>query len=94
MDLLAAVRTLAADLVILDVGTHGMGGSLLVSAVRELASDLPIVVVSTTDGAEIRAMTLQGVPHVVLGAEHDGHFQRLVTGLAERRRPALGTISR
>jgi len=40
MELLAAVRTLAADIVVLDLGTHGMGGSLLASAVRELAPDL------------------------------------------------------
>jgi CheY-like chemotaxis protein len=94
MELLAAVRTLAADMVVLDLGTHGIGGTLLVSAVRELAPDLPIVAVSASAAADARAVVQQGIPHVILG--EDGHRELLgvVAVLAARHKLALGVGSR
>ncbi|OGB92161.1 MAG: hypothetical protein A2Z31_08610 [candidate division NC10 bacterium RBG_16_65_8] len=90
MELLAAVRTLAADLVVLDLGTHGLGGLLLVSAVQELAPGLPILAVSATADADGRPLIQKGVPHVILGAERDGELQALVAQLGGRRGVALG----
>lgn len=90
MELLAAVGTLAADVVILDLGTHGMGGSLLASAVRALAPDLPIVAVSASGSADARPVVQQGIPHVSLGEDGHGELIGVVAGLAERRKLALG----
>jgi DNA-binding response OmpR family regulator len=90
MELLAAVRTLAADLVVLDLGTHGLGGLLLVSAVEELAPGLPILAVSVGADVDARPVVQKGIPHVVLGAERDGEMQALLAQLTGRRAPALG----
>jgi len=86
MELLAAVRTLAADLVVLDLGTHGLGGLLLVSAVEELAPGLPILAVSAAADVDARPVVQKGIPHVVLGAERDGELRALLAQLAARRR--------
>jgi CheY-like chemotaxis protein len=94
MELLAAVRTLAADLVVLDLGTHGLGGLLLVSAVHELAPGLPILAVSATADVDGRPLIQKGIPHVTLGAERDGELQALVAQLAGRRGVALGAALR
>jgi CheY-like chemotaxis protein len=94
MELLAAVRTLAADIVVLDLGTHGMGGSLLASAVRELAPDLPIVAVSVSGSADVRPVVQQGIPHVSLGEDGHGELNRVVAALTVRRKLALGVASR
>ena len=94
MELLAAVRTLAADLVVLDLGTHGLGGLLLVSAVEELAPGLPIVAVSAGADADARPVVQKGIPHVVLGAEQDGELEALLAQLSGRRAAALGAGSR
>jgi CheY-like chemotaxis protein len=68
MELLAAVRALAADRVILDLGTHGLGGLLLVSAIRELAPGLSIIAVSAHPDVDDRPLVQQGVPFLFLGA--------------------------
>ena len=94
MELLAAVRTLAADLVVLDLGTHGLGGLLLVSAVEELAPGLPILAVSAGADVDARPVVQKGIPHVVLGAEQDGEMQALLAQLTGRRDAALGAGSR
>jgi CheY-like chemotaxis protein len=94
MELLAAVRTLAADLVVLDLGTHGLGGLLLVSAVEELAPGLPIVAVSASADMDARPVVQKGIPHVVLGAARDGEMQALLTELTGRRAAAMGVASR
>ena len=93
MELLAAVRTLAADLVVLDLGTHGLGGLLLVSAVEELAPGLPILAVSAGAAVDARPVVQKGIPHVVLGAEQDGELQALFAQLTARRAAALGAVS-
>src|SRR5512137_1084024 len=94
MELLAAVRTLAADLVVLDLGTHGLGGLLLVSAVEELAPGLPILAVSASADVDARPVVQKGIPHVVLGAEQDGELQALFAQLTGRRAAALGAGTR
>mgnify|MGYP005811765399 CR=1 FL=1 len=90
MELLAAVRTLAADLVVLDLGTHGLGGLLLVSAVEQLAPGLPIVAVSTSADTDTRPVVQKGIPHVTLGAARDGEMQALLAELTGRRAAAMG----
>jgi len=93
MELLAAVRTLAAELVVLDLGTHGLGGLLLVSAVEELAPGLPILAVSASADVDARPVVQKGIPHVILGAEQDGEMQALLLQLTGRRAAALGAVS-
>lgn len=94
MELLAAVRTLAADIVVLDLGTHGLSGSLLVSAVEQLAPGVPILAVSAGADVEARPVVQKGIPHLVLGAERDGEMQALLAQLTGRRAAALGAGSR
>lgn len=94
MELLAAVRTLAADLVVLDLRTHGLGGLLLVSAVEQLAPGLPILAVSAGADADARPVVQKGIPHLVLGAERDGEMQALIAQLIGRRATALGAGTR
>ncbi len=94
MELLAAVRTLAAEVVVLDLATHGLGGLLLVSAVEELAPGLPILAVSANADVDARAVVQKGIPHVVLGAVRDGELDALLAQLAGRRAAALGAGSR
>ena len=93
MELLAAVRTLAADIAVLDLETPGMGGPLLVSAIQELAPGLPIVAVSTSASADARAVIQLGIPHVILG-ENGGELHEVASALTARRRIALGVGSR
>jgi DNA-binding response OmpR family regulator len=93
MELLAAVRTLAADLVVLDLGTHGPGGLLLISAVEELAPGLPILAISASANVDARPVLQKGIPHIVLGAEQDGELQARLTELTARRAAALGAVS-
>lgn len=94
MELLAAVRTLSADVVVLDLGTHGLGGLLLVSAVEQLAPGLPILAVSAGADVDARPVVQKGIPHLVLGAERDGEMQALIAQLIGRRAAALGAGTR
>ena len=94
MELLAAVRALDADLVILDLGMHGLGGLLLVSAVQELAPGLPILAVSATADVDARPVVQRGIPHMVLGADRDGDVEALLAQLAARRDAFLGAGAR
>jgi len=94
MELLGAVRALDSDLVILDLGTHGLGGLLLVSAIQELSPGVPIIAVSATPDVDGRPLVQRGIPHVVLGSEHDGDLHALLVQLAERRGAVLGAGSR
>jgi CheY-like chemotaxis protein len=68
MELLGAVKALSSDLVILDLGMHGLGGLLLASAIRELAPGLPIVAVSVKSDVDARPLVQRGVPYAFLGA--------------------------
>jgi CheY-like chemotaxis protein len=83
MELLAAVRALAADVVILDLAVHGLGGLLLASAIEELAPDLPIVAVTVRQDLSARPVLQRGIPCAVLdpGANGtaSGHLRKLVT---------------
>ncbi len=90
MELLAAVRAVTADLVVLDLGTHGLGGLLLVSAVQELAPGLPILAVSATVGTDARPLVQHGIPYVVLSADGNGEIQALLGQLTSPRGAALG----
>ncbi len=90
MELLATVRTLVADLVVLDLGTHGLGGLLLVSAVQQLAPGLPIMTVSTSGDVDARPMMQKGIPHVVLGLAQDREMRVLLAELTGRRAAAMG----
>jgi len=95
MELLAAVRTLAADIVVLDLGTHGLGGLLLVSAVDQLAPGLPILAVSAAaDDVDARPVVQKGIPYLALGAEQDGEMQALVAQVAGRHATPLGAGTR
>jgi CheY-like chemotaxis protein len=86
MELLAAVRALAADLVVLDLETPGMNGLLLVSAVQELQPRLPIVAVSGR-ARDVRALLQKGVRYVALNG---GPLQPL---LAEVTRQAAAAAT-
>jgi CheY-like chemotaxis protein len=90
MELLAAVKTLAADIVVLDLGTHGLGGPLLASAVQELSPGLPIVAVSASASMEARPVVQQGIPHIALGADSDGELQTVIAETAGRRNLVVG----
>jgi CheY-like chemotaxis protein len=94
MELLAAVKTLAADIVVLDLGTHGLGGPLLASAVQELSPGLPIVAVSASASVEARPVVQQGIPHIVLGADSDGELQTVIAETVGRRHLVFGVGSR
>ena len=94
MELLAAAGALNADLVILDLGTHGLGGLLLVSAVQELAPGLPILAVSATADVDARPLLQKGIPHVVLGTDRDGEVEALLAQLTAPRAAFLGAGSR
>jgi len=93
MELLGAVRALDSNLVILDLGTHGLGGLLLVSAIQELSPDVPIIAVSATPDVDGRPLVQRGIPHVVLGADDD-EFHTLLVQLAGHRGAVLGAGSR
>jgi CheY-like chemotaxis protein len=90
MELLAAVKTLAADVVVLDLGTHGLGGPLLVSAVQELSPGLPIVAVSASTSVEARPVMQRGIPHVLLGADSERELRTVIAESAGRRNLVLG----
>ncbi len=90
MELLAAVQTMTADLVVLDLGTHGLGGLLLVSAVHELVPGLPILAVSATADADGRPLIQKGIPHVILGPDDDGELGAAITELIGRHAAVLG----
>ena len=94
MELLGAVRAVDSDLVILDLGTHGLGGLLLVSAIQELSPGVPIIAVSSTPDVDGRPLVQRGIPHVVLGSEQDGDLHALFVQLAGRCGAVLGAGSR
>lgn len=94
LELLGAVRALDSDLVILDLGTHGLGGLLLVSAIQELSPGVPIIAVSATPDVDGRSLVQRGIPHVVLGSEQDGDLHALFVQLAGRCGAVLGAGSR
>jgi CheY-like chemotaxis protein len=94
MELLAAVKALVADLVILDLESHGLGGPLLTSAAQELAPGLRIVAVSLRAGVDTRPLTQRGVPYVRLGADGDTSGRGFLAGLAERPGAVLGASPR
>ena len=94
MELLAAVKALVADLVILDLESHGLGGLLLASAIQELAPGLRIVAVSLRAEADTRPLMQRGVPYVRLGADGDAGGRAFLAGLAGRSGAVLGASPR
>ena len=89
LEVLAAVRVVDVDIVILDLETPGLNGLLLISAIRELAPGLRVVVVSTKRHLDARAVSSTGVSYVPLNVHPDG-AEVLWTELARvrERRPA------
>ena len=83
MELLGAVGVFAPDIVILDLGTPGLGGLLLVSAIKELAPGVPIVAVSTKPDVDARALSQRGVRVASLGTSPDGEAHVLLAELAQ-----------
>jgi CheY-like chemotaxis protein len=94
MELLAAVKALVADLVILDLESHGLGGLLLASAVQELAPGLRIVAVSLRAEVDTRPLMQRGVPYVRLGVDGDAGGRAFLAGLAGRSGAVLGASPR
>ena len=97
MELLATVKAIVSDLVILDLESHGLGGLLLVSAVRELAPGLRILAVSMRSEVDARSLVQMGVPYVRLGADGadgDEGGTRLLAEHLEGSGAALSTGSR
>ncbi len=77
MELLAAVQSVSADLVILDVETHGLGGMLLISAVQQLSPRLPIAAVSVLNATDARQLLQKGIPFFRLAAGEGSAWQAL-----------------
>ena len=94
MELLAAVKALVADLVILDLESHGLGGLLLASAVQELAPGLRVVAVSLRAEVDTRPLMQRGVPYVRLGVDGDAGGRAFLAGLAGRSGAVLGASPR
>ena len=94
LEVLAAVRVVDVDVLILDLETPGLNGLLLISAIRELAPRLRVVVVSTTPHLDARAVSSAGVSYVRLTAHTNG-AEALSTELARVResRPAWTAAS-
>jgi two-component system response regulator PrrA len=83
LELLGAVRAVAADVLILDVEAPGLNGLLLVSALKELAPGLPIVAVSTRgEIRDARALSQRGVACYTMAATPDGPAPPLLAELA------------
>src|SRR3989304_3283915 len=82
MELLGAVGVFAPDIVILDLGTPGLGGLLLVSAIKELAPGVPIVAVSTKPVVDAHALSQKGVRVASLGTSPDGEAHGLLAEMA------------
>ena len=87
-------RRRIADLVILDLESHGLGGLLLTSAVQELAPGLRIVAVSLRAEVDTRPLMQRGVPYVRLGVDGDAGGRAILAELAGRSGAALGAGSR
>ena len=94
MELLAAVKSLISDLVILDLESHGLGGLLLASAVQELAPGLRIVAVSMRSEVDARQLVQKGIPCVRLGTDGDVGGRALLAELVGRSGAVLSTGSR
>lgn len=94
MELLAAVKALVSDLVIMDLESHGLGGLLLASAVQELAPTMRIVAVSMRSEIDARPLVQRGIPYVRLGPSENGSAQALLAELAGRSGVALGATPR
>jgi DNA-binding response OmpR family regulator len=91
LDLLAAARTLSADLAVLDLDTPGLNGLLLISAVQELAPALPIVAVSARSEQDVRPLLQKGVRYVNLSR---GLLQPLLAELGRTRGAAAAGPAR
>lgn len=73
LEVLGVVGVVAADLVILDLETPGLGGLLLISALQERAPGVPLVAVSTRPNPDVRALSQRGVAYAMLSpAPADG----------------------
>lgn len=82
LEVLGAVGVVAADLVILDLETPGLGGLLLVSVLKERAPAVPLVAVSTRPSPDARALSQRGVAHAVLPSGPAGAAHPLLAELA------------
>jgi len=89
MELLAAVKALVSDLVILDLETHGPGGLLLAAAVQELSPGLRMVAVSMGSEIDARPLVQRGIPYLRLGGYGDGDGGTSLSALLGRSGAAL-----
>jgi CheY-like chemotaxis protein len=94
MELLAAVKALVADLVVLDLESHGLGAALLASAVQELAPGMKIAAVSMSSERDARPLVQRGIPYVRLGLPGNDEGRELLLNLVGQSRAALGAGSR
>ncbi|HTU01209.1 MAG TPA: response regulator [Candidatus Sulfotelmatobacter sp.] len=92
MELLAVAKTLAADLLVLDLETPGLNGLLLVSALQELAPKLPVVAVTTKADTDARSLAQKGVRVARLAAGNG--FQPPLAEIGRSSRQAAGAGAR
>lgn len=84
LEVLGAVEVLAVDLLIVDLETPGLNGSLMISAIKELAPALPIVAVSTrAEAVDARALSRKGVMYATFSPRLDGGAPPVRGTLAE-----------
>jgi CheY-like chemotaxis protein len=86
LQLLAAVRSEARDLVVLDLDTPGLNALFLISAIQDIAPGLPIAAVSASSDADTRLLTQKGVSFVTLNSEPEVEIRALFAELARRSR--------
>ncbi|HEU5393377.1 MAG TPA: response regulator [Candidatus Methylomirabilis sp.] len=82
LEVLGAASVVAADLVILDLETPGLGGLLLISALEERAPGVPLVAVSTRPSPDARLLSQRGVAHAILSPAPAGAAHPLLAALA------------
>jgi CheY-like chemotaxis protein len=83
LEVLGAVEVVDADLLLLDMQTPGLNGSLIISAIRELAPSLPILAVSAKPEEDTRALSHQGVSLAGLASGPKGDVGALAAALAQ-----------
>ena len=84
LEVLAAVRVVDVDVLILDLEMPGLNGLLLISAIEELARGLRVVVVSTKPHLDAGAVSSTGVSYVPL-TSHPSGGELLSTEIARLR---------
>jgi DNA-binding response OmpR family regulator len=82
LEVLGAASVVAADLVILDLETPGLGGLLLISALQERAPGMPLVAVSTRPDPDARLLSQRGVAYAMLSPAAADAAHPLLAALA------------